>query len=82
MLSETLGGFDSVGGAQAHLSPSQGPSPWIGHGQAVFDHSTAIGKNDSSPRDPKQGEKGKIDKFNKIRSIFGFFAKMELGASR
>ena len=37
---------------------------------------------DSSPRDPKQGERGKIGKFNKIRPIFGFFAKMELGASR
>ena len=40
------------------------------------------GKHDSSPRDPKQGERGKIDKFNIIRSIFGFFAKMDLGASR
>ena len=38
--------------------------------------------NDSSPRDPKQGERGKIDKFNTIGQFFGFFAKMELGASR
>ena len=36
-------------------------------------------QDDSSPRDPKQGERGKIGKFNKIRPIFGFFAKMELG---
>ena len=39
-------------------------------------------QNDSSPRDPKQGERGKIDTFNKIRPNFRFFAKMELGASR
>ena len=39
-------------------------------------------ENDSSPRDPKQVGRGKIDKFNKFRSLFNFFAKMDLGASR
>ena len=35
--------------------------------------------NDSSPRDPKQGERGKIDKFNKIRLIFEFFRQNGVG---
>ena len=34
---------------------------------------------DSSPRDPKQGEKGKIDKFNKIRHIFLIFHQNGVG---
>ena len=38
--------------------------------------------NDNSPRDPKQERKGKIEKFNKMRSCFVFFlTKMKLGAS-
>ena len=58
-----------------------GDSSVVVHHGCLIMHLLGI-ENDSSPRDPKQGERGKIDKFNKIRPIFGFFAKMELGASR
>ena len=36
-------------------------------------------QHDSSPRDPKQGERGKIDKFNKIRTILDFSPKWSWG---
>ena len=71
----------------AHLSSSNGFSrpalvPWVQLSIVYSGQCAHIKQHDSSPRDPKQGERGKIVEFNKILPIFGFFAKMELGASR
>ena len=49
------------------------------HRYITYQPPTGVGGIHIRSLDPKQGERGKIDKFNKIRPIFEFFAKMKLG---
>ena len=47
------------------------PSTWVRSPLTEQIHPPEhMDKYDSSPRDPKQGERGEIGKFNKIRPVF------------